>query len=108
MAAALRTARAWGGVRPTEFLRLTSPGGPWNGRDRVLAQALDYLDAATPDHGVPGWIATHPAWSFTVEQGLDQAARAREEAIAKARDRKGANMAGATFTVTAKPPPEQP
>jgi hypothetical protein len=94
----LRAARAWQ-VKPTEYLR------EWSTVDRTLAEALLYLEANTGDHGVPMWDATNPAKVFHVEQGLDLAAKAREEAIERLKDRKG-STAGVTFTVIDRGEPD--
>jgi len=60
----LKTARAWGAT-PTQFFK------DWSGRDRTLAQAIQFLENQTnPETGLPSWIDGDPLRDFGVEERI--------------------------------------
>lgn len=89
-------------MRPGEYFT-------WPARDRALAEGFLYLEAATPDHGVPGWLARDAergSW-FEAKKVIDHAQAALDD-VRHAKDYKP--MPGERLVVvdTYKPDDEPP
>lgn len=67
-------------MRPV--LYLTGRGKPhrWTVRDRVLAEALQYLDASLNGVGLPPWVARDSDRRFVVDEVMDYAMGVLEQA----------------------------
>lgn len=60
-------------MRPTKYLG-------WSSRDRGLAEGLVFYESQLGPHGHPSWISQDPERQFAVDEVVDQAQAALDEA----------------------------
>lgn len=71
-------------MRPTKYLR-------WSRRDRGLAEGLIFYEEALGSHGIPTWLSQDPERVFEVDEVVDHAAAALDEAREEYERGKGSN-----------------
>lgn len=85
-------------MKPSEYMS-------WSDRDRALAEGLLQLQDSTPQHGIPKWISSDPERKFVVDEYVDHAQEALDEAREEYSSNPGGAPHGLKLTVAVKPVP---